>query len=290
MIHKPRRALSSFTGAVASVLFAAACAYIIAHFAAGSAPGFAVARLCTLSRGAALDGIVIRDERALSAAAPPSVLYADGARACAGSAVAETAEGEEISTDASALFFSGTDGLEYLTPEDVQPLTPEKLAALMRAQPREDEGRFGRLVRGFAWYYTASAATAADAQTLSPGRYKLRFDGFDEALDARLLTNNDNALLFRVMSGKSGYMSLRRCAARLITEERTGLLLPASAVETDGAGNEYVYRCTAGGYERTAVQIIYKDGDACLAGTGGALENGGRVLADWRDKDDGGYS
>ena len=138
-----------------------------------------------------------------------------------------------------------------------------------------------------AW---ASAATAADAQTLSPGRYKLRFDGFDEALDARLLTNNDNALLFRVTSGRSGYMSLRRCAARLITEERTGLLLPASAVETDGAGNEYVYRCTAGGYERTAVQIIYKDGDACLAGTGGALENGGRVLADWRDKDDGGYS
>ena len=172
----------------------------------------------------------------------------------------------------------------------MQPLTPEKLAALMRAQPREDEGRFGRLVRGFAWYYAASAATAADAQTLSPGRYKLRFDGFDEALDARLLTNNDNALLFRVMSGRSGYMSLRRCAARLITEERTGLLLPASAVETDGAGNEYVYRCTAGGYERTAVQIIYKDGDACLAGTGGALENGGRVLADWRDKDDGGYS
>ena len=149
MIHKPRRALSSFTGAVASVLFAAACAYIIAHFLPpGARPVFAVARLCTLSRGAALDGIVIRDERALSAAAPPSVLYADGARACGGSAVAETAEGEEISTDASALFFSGTDGFEYLTPEDVQPLTPEKLAALMRAAA-EDEGRFGRLVRGF---------------------------------------------------------------------------------------------------------------------------------------------
>lgn len=290
MIHKPRRALSSFSGAVASVLFAAACAYIIAHFAAGSAPGFTVARLCTLSRGAALDGIVIRDERALSAAAPPSVLYADGVRACAGSAVAETAEGETIEADVSALFFSGTDGLEYLTPEDVQPLTPEKLAALLRAQPRRDEGRFGRLVRGFAWYYAASAATAADARSLSPGRYKIRFDGFDETLDARLLTNEDNALLFRVTCGRSGYMSLRRCAARLVTEERTGLLLPASAVETDGAGNEFVYRCTAGGYERTAVQIIYKDGDACLAGTGGALENGGRVLADWRDKDDGGYS
>ena len=155
MIHKPRRALSSFTGAVASVLFAAACAYIIAHFAAGSAPGFAVARLCTLSRGAALDGIVIRDERALSAAAPPSVLYADGARACAGSAVAETAEGEKISTDASALFFSGNALVQYnaalrdqvtvrhLDIVDAARMSPEA----GDAKVREAAEAIGRLVR-----------------------------------------------------------------------------------------------------------------------------------------------
>ena len=105
---------SPFLRAVASVLFAAACAWALAHFMyrADERSAVCTAVRCTVSEDVALEGVVIRSEQLLRSDPAPGVSAVPGERLAADSAVAFAGD-EPVMTRRSAVFFDDTDGYEY---------------------------------------------------------------------------------------------------------------------------------------------------------------------------------
>ena len=155
--------------------------------------------------GGTLRGILLRQELVYSPGEIPAGAF-DGARLSA----KETGRG-------SGLFLAGCDGLEFLTPEDAAELTPEKLDKLLASAP-ETPGE-AKLVTGravcFAAFYTGGDAPEK-GDTL-----RLRFDGWDRPLPARVLSAaaddaGRRALLLRLTEGEDFL-----CRARFAEAEIT---------------------------------------------------------------------
>lgn len=282
------RAPSPFLGLVSGLCFSAVCAYLIAHAAGALLYPEAAVRRASVTEGLSLSGIAVREELVLSAASAPASAAPRGARLARGEAAAYV-DGAAVTAPASALFFDSTDGLEFISPSSLFPFDAAAFSAVYAARPAIKEGAYGRLVMGFSWYFAARAEDAGGAyDALAPGPYTLSFEGVAAPMTAELIAvsaDHDGApiMLFRLPMGDGAAMSLRRCAARLELFCAAGLALPAEAVGTDDAGNNYVYRRTAAGYERAAVRIIYSSGDSLLAAADGALAEGERILTDRRD-------
>ena len=278
---------ASFGSVIAAVLFAAVCAYAIAGLAQSAQPAAAAVRLtpCVISEGARLDGIVIRTERPIRTLQCVPAGLSSGTRIPAGAAAAASADGSVMQAGASSLFFSDTDGLEYLSPAVLDALTAEGLDTLMNAQPEDTSDCCGRLVAGFDWYY--AARLDGGAAVPSPGDCRLVFDGISSPAAAELISVSAEerpVLIFRLTDGGNAFLRLRRCRAALVSLSLEGLSLPAAAVEREG-DNEYVYCCTGTGFVRVNVRIIYRKDRLCLAAPGGLIHDGTLILAEWRDND-----
>lgn len=130
------RSARRFYCALSALLFAAACAWIgAAGFGRLFRPQAAAETPEISVPCGTLRGILLRRETRLDAAPAGA---GEGTRLSA----AET--GSE-----SALFFTGCDGWEYLSPADAEKLTPEALEALLARPPEDAGGAEGRLVFGF---------------------------------------------------------------------------------------------------------------------------------------------
>lgn len=155
-----------FPGAVAAVLFAAMCAYVLARFAAGTASGVKP----TPERAQptiTLTGVVIRTEECISSACGCNVTAESGQRQRANAVLAVAEDGSEIYFDTAGVFYADTDGYEHLTPDILTELDAAGLSALLSSAPNFDEGAVGRVVTGFCWYYAAllpDGAQPPDAQ------------------------------------------------------------------------------------------------------------------------------
>lgn len=253
--------------ALAALLFLAACAYMGAAFFGGLEDDMETvsAEKLSLRDTAELSGIALRREQVLCSPLEAELLAGEGRRLPAGGAAARLEDGSLVTAGESALFFTGLDGFEYLSPDSLGSLSPEGLRQLMAEEPRDYEGAFGRLVLGGDWYY---AALCSQPLKLEPGPVTLLFEGREESLQAELMSlshqGEETALLFRLRDGGAEYMSLRRTEAELLFGEYTGLRVPAEALHADEDGNEFVYTLTAGQPQRRTVEIIYKSGDFCL--------------------------
>ncbi len=255
-----------FAQAVAAALFLAVCAYIGAALAGDLRPGVRTApvRRSTVSESLELEGLVLRREQTVCTGG--RLLAADGSRLAAGAPLAEGPEGT-LYAPASALFYSGLDGLEALGPEDAEDLSVESLCALMRTPPRTPEGAVGRLVLEHAWYFAALAPADAGPE---PGSCTLCFPDPVGRVPARLLSvspaeDGQRALLFRLTRGGRALLSLRLTPARLILSEIEGLELPEEAVRYDPAGQAFVSTLTAAGAEEKPVEILYTGQGRCIA-------------------------
>lgn len=246
-----------FPRLIAAVLFLAVCAYGGAKLWSRlePAPQTQTVRAVTLTDSAELDGIVIRREQCFRPAG--GECFADGERLPAGTAG---------SVSGSALYYGSCDGLESLTPELLDGLDVGALKVLLSQKPSPAEG--GRLVLDFAWYY--AALVPAGEPVPASGRCRLLFEGFEIPAEANVISlspeeNGQRVLVLRLTLGGDEYMGLRKCRAKLIFSEYSGLSLPEEAVHRDGGGNHFVYTITAGVVERRQVDIIYTDGDSCIA-------------------------
>lgn len=183
-------------------------------------------------------------------------------------------DGERVSPEKSgllrsAMFFSQTDGYEYLSPECLEELTVGKMQELFSATP-EASSSSCRAVYGFAWYF---AALADETVPLRENDVcEILFDGIGKSTSAVIETvsaaeNGKRALLLRLTADAPEYLSLRRCGAEIIFSRISGLELPRETVQTDTQGNKFVYISTAGLVETRSVDIIYTStaGDFCLA-------------------------
>lgn len=268
---------SRFVRCVAAALFLAVCAYTGAGLLGDLSPRTrtAVVRRASALDSVELEGLVVRRERPIRSPGGP-ISAADGQRLSAAAAAALAGEAA-----GPAVFFADADGLEDLTPELLEDLSPAGLQALLEREPERTGA--GRLVTDYAWYYAALAPeeTAADR-----GPCTLCFEGLEERVPARLIAlsraeEGQRVLLFRLTQGGRDYLSLRRTGARLILAEYSGLELPEEAVFTDGDGSGYVYTLSAGGTEKKPVEILYRTEGRCIAAASrqeDALREGSRVL------------
>ena len=169
-----------FFHALAALLFAAVCAWcassLYAHLSSAGASALAEAA-APVQTGGGLRGVLLRREERVAASRFP-----------------DAKEGERLSAKQtggeSALFFSGGDGWELLTPDDAERLTPERLEALLKSEAREP-GDEARLVYGFAQY--CAALFEGDAAP-APGPCRLRLEGVEAEVQARLLSVTTDAL------------------------------------------------------------------------------------------------
>ena len=216
---------AAFTGLVVSVLFAAVCAYVLAHFSAGG--GTLAARVPDGDTGRAvsarstqimLTGVAVRRESVVSGSSSAAWSAEDGKRLPAGGAAAVFASGDVAQAARSAVFCADTDGYEYLSPSALEDFSADAVEALLASAPREYPGAAGRLVEGFEWYYAALADSGAG--TLECGEYELTFDGADASpVTARLIAADSagtkTALLFRITAQDAALLHLRFCSAAL---------------------------------------------------------------------------
>lgn len=216
---------AAFTGLVVSVLFAAVCAYVLAHFSAGG--GTLAARVPDGDTGRAvsarstqimLTGVAVRRESVVSGSSSAAWSAEDGKRLPAGGAAAVFASGDVAQAARSAVFCADTDGYEYLSPSALEDFSADAVEALLASVPREYPGAAGRLIEGFEWYYAALADSGAKA--LECGEYELTFDGADASpVTARLIAADSagtkTALLFRITAQDAALLHLRFCSAAL---------------------------------------------------------------------------
>ncbi len=217
---------AAFNALVVSVLFAAVCAYVLAHFSAGGGSDAytpdAEAQRTVSAQGTRimLTGIAVRRESAAAGFSSAAAWTAeDGTRLPAGTAAAVFASGEAFYTSRSAVFCADADGYEYLSPPAAEAFSVETVKALLASEPREYPGAACRLVEGFEWCY-AALADGGGAEALECGEYELSFDGADAApVEARLIavdrSGDKTALLFRLTAQDAALLHLRFCSAAL---------------------------------------------------------------------------
>ena len=201
---------SRFFSALSSVLFLALCAYAGAYIypkkTAQETPRVEVTQTVTLR------GVAVRYESVFDCAGTAE----NAQRLSAGSPFGLDENGDELYSDASAVYFSESDGFEYLSPDKLDELNPDELEELLSMPVKEASSP--RLVTGFAWYYAALAPETAPIPEI--GRCRLLFDGFQNETDAYLVSasaaeNGRRVLLFRLTAGGEAYLSLRQTSANI---------------------------------------------------------------------------
>ena len=221
---------TAFNALVVSVLFAAVCAYVLAHFSSGGGGSAAYTpdteaqrTVSAQSRRIMLTGIAVRRESVAAGQSSAAWTAEDGKRLPAGAAAAVSASGEAFRAPRSAVFCADTDGYEYLSPPAPEAFSADTVEALLASEPREYPGAAYRLVEGFEWYY-AALADGGGADALECGEYELSFDGADAApVEARLIavdrSGEETALLFRLTAQDAALLHLRFCSAALTLRE-----------------------------------------------------------------------
>ncbi len=261
-----------------SVLFLAVCAYGGAKLwsSLDVELNTLTVQPVTLTDSAELEGIAVRREQSFCPAG--EFRPVDGSRLPA-----------DITSEVpcSALYYSSCDGFENLSPDELVGLDVQTLTNILSEKPGSTEG--GRLVLDFGWYY--AAFVSADAPVPEEGRCRVLFEGFDTPAEGYILSlspaeSGQRALVLRLTAGGDEYMCMRKCSAQMIFSEYTGFSLPVSAVRCDEDGNNFVYTVTAGIVECKAVDIIYTDGDNCIAAlstAADALREGNTVVVSGKE-------
>jgi len=255
---------SRFSKLVSAVLFAAVCAYALAHLSEYVQNGrfFSLSEK-TVTDSIALEGIALRSEQLLASEGEQVLSFENGKRIAA--------DGSRE----SAIFFEDTDGYEYLK-ADEETFSPAKLDEFLSSEKRETDAA-GRFIEKRTWYFAAYAE-----DDISCGEYKIRFDGFDEKQDCAVVKSlpapeGKTAVLIRLRIGKNGYLHLRRCRGEIIRNEYSGLEVPVNAVSRDDDGNYFVNKLTAAGEKPCPVEIIYIGEDFYLINPTDELYAGARV-------------
>ena len=253
--ERPFRALT------AALLFLALCAWAGAALYRCLRPArrSAVAARAVYTERAALEGIALREERLLIAREALRPAVADGCRVAAGDAVAFAGD-KPLLTSAPGRFCADWDGYETLSPALCPTLDASGLRALLASEPADTENAFGRLVYGFSWYF---AALCEEAALLSPGAYRVEFEGREERLPARLV-RAENGLVILRLADAEGFSSLRRCSAALILHEEEAIAVPLSALRTLPDGGYAVEVLSASGAQSRPVTVLGIEGASVL--------------------------
>ena len=193
-----------------------------------------------------------------------------------------------LTAESSGVFSAVVDGYEYLSPADLDDLTPAKLSDILERDAENRAGAFGKLVSDFRWYF-AAVMSAEDAERLQPGcTATLNFgrwygsDVFAKVLSISEPEDGSVAVVFSCDSALSGTLAMRRVSADVVYSAYSGIRVPADALRTDEeTGQTYVWCITAMVLERKDVEVIYEDEDFAIVARGGTanvLREGNTVV------------
>ncbi|NLM46917.1 MAG: hypothetical protein GX200_08970 [Firmicutes bacterium] len=211
-----------------------------------------VAREGVLEKGITTEGVWVRKEQVVAAPATGRLhwLAADGSRLSLGTPVAEIrTPGGEIHTVTApqpGILSRQLDGLEGA----LQPgsLASVNVAALLENDPQASiyaEGvqllagtLFFKIVENFSWYYVSCLPLAEAEKLAAEAKAKLRFETAAKPVSAVLsetFSNGDNlTLAFTVQEEVPGCFADRFTAAKIVTGEVAGIVLPAAALVLNG--------------------------------------------------------
>ena len=206
-----------------------------------------------------------------------------------------------ILAPAAGIFTTAADGYESLTPDLLDDITPDGVAALSDAKAAVGSNVIGKLITAKKWYY-AAVMSEEDAARLSPGgTTTLDFDrhssGEIPAVVRSISSPVDGqvAVVFALSRALTDTLGLRETSAEVVYASYTGLRVPLKAIHFDkaaGADGEttVVYVVTAGQMEMKPVEILYQTDEYCLVARADgrdALRAGDEVIVEGRNLADG---
>ncbi len=196
-----------------------------------------------------------------------------------------------ITAPASGIFTSVTDGLEGVSPEDVQDLTPSALDALFE---NASGTGIGKMVYGVYWYYAAEMDSDAASCLAVGGSEKLRFEscGVTASMTVKSIGPDENGkrvVLFSCSRYLSEFTDMRQTEAELVTEDYTGIRVPKKAIHLDeeDPGVTYIYVVSGSQAERVDVEIIGELSDNYLVSDSGELRENAEIIVKANDLYDG---
>ena len=197
-------------------------------------------------------------------------------------------ESAVLRAETGGTFSTVVDGYEALSLADAENLGPSGLKSLLDAEPEPSVGAYGKLVRGFRWYF-AAVMSEEDAARLTAGRSATlnfgRWYGADVSAGVLSISAPENgsvAVIFSCDTALADTLAMRCVSADVVYEAYTGLRVPAKALRLDPeTGEPYVWCVTALRLERKNVTVLYEDGDFALIArdsTAAALREGNTVV------------
>lgn len=192
-----------------------------------------------------------------------------------------------ISAPAAGFFSEVVDGYEpVLKPDEVLAMQPQQLEALVQQPVQAPEGKLGKVMRGFTWYF-AVPLEAADAARLSVGRsVTLKFSQISANTPATVAALNwdetgSRALaVFAANKVDGELISVRKQAVSIVLGTYEGLEVPVTAVttktETDGAQTSEVgvYILTGTTARFKNIEKLYQNQTAYIVKVGSESNNG----------------
>ena len=199
-----------------------------------------------------------------------------------------------ITADSPGIFTSAVDGFEYITPDSLEGITPERLASLF-SSPRST-GAFGKLVYGTKWYF-AAVLTEADAARLEKGgrallsftkNYSNQVSMTVESIGSG--SGGNCVVIFSSDVGLSDVCSVREISADIIFSSYSGILTPDSAIYEDTDGTKYVYLLVGLQAKRVNVEVVCRYNEYyCLVKAAGneILNEGAEIITKAKNLFDG---
>ena len=194
-------------------------------------------------------------------------------------------QSSQIQAGASGYFSEVVDGYEtVLSYDKIADLNASQFEALVEEEPAQHKNAFGKIVKGFSWYF-AMPITAEEASELRVGRtVTLRFSQVSQDLDAKVvLINSDPSgeralLVLKSNSITNEILVGRKMNAEVILTSHTGLKVPTDAVHLveDSEGNKQlgVYILTGSTSRFKQITPIYQGENYYLV----AQENSDKAL------------
>ena len=176
-------------------------------------------------------------------------------------------------------FFSPyTDGWEALSPEAVQTMTTDDLAALFAADPQPSLSA-GKAAAGSEWVLAALTDARTASRFLPGDRADFRSDPGDfsgEVIRVRVESDGRAAVFFRCTEGLPAVLDIRVLTVFAQTDSASGLLLDPRALREDSQG-AFVWRVAGPFLRREAVSVLRSLPEGALVSSPG-LREGDRVV------------
>lgn len=252
---------------IAVLLFLTVCAYIGAGFYEDLNLQVQAVRAesADIIESTQLFGIAVRREQQLCSPLAVS-MPENGKRYAAGETLCVLKDGSSLISPAPGIFFSETDGFEYLSADALFPFSAELFSSMINSQAEKNRHCLGRLVFDNVWYFAAQVKSGSAPEIGQLCR--LYFPDIESECQALVWdvcqSEGQEFVLLRINGGDEKLSSLRRSKAELIRKEYSGIVIPKEAIVSDGE-EKFVNVLIDGLVETRTVDIIFSDYDFCLA-------------------------